>query len=141
MPPDRAILLLAGVAGLALAGCSQRTLVVTSEPPGARVIVNDQDLGTTPLSADFTFYGTYDVRVEKDGFEPLRTSAPARAPLHEYPPIDLALLPLPIRNSVRWHFTLSPMLERQLPERELDARLLDRARAMRHATNPAEPVP
>lgn len=108
------------------AGCLERRVSINSDPPGATVIVNDVELGRTPLEAGFTHYGLYDVRVEKDGYEPLRTSARARAPLHEYPPVDLAATALPATFStvVPWRFTLTPASE-------ADAGLLDRARDLR----------
>ena len=62
-----ALVLLAG-----LGGCLERRLLITSDPPGAAVSINDVDLGRTPVEADFTFYGGYDVLVRMDGFEPIR---------------------------------------------------------------------
>jgi hypothetical protein len=108
------------------AGCLERRLSITSEPPGATVIVNDVELGRTPLEAGFTHCGLYDVRVEKDGYDPLRTAARAPAPFHEYPPFDLAATALPVTIStvVPWNFTLTPAAD-------ADAGLLDRARALR----------
>lgn len=114
-------LLLAGPAG-----CLERRVSINSDPPGATVIVNDVELGRTPLEAGFTHCGLYDVRVEKEGYEPLRTSARARAPFHEYPPVDLlaTAMPVTISTVVPWSFTLAPAAE-------ADAGLLDRARALR----------
>ncbi len=116
-----AVLLLASAAG-----CLERRVSITSDPPGATVVVNDVELGRTPLEAGFTHYGVYDVRVEKEGFEPLRTAARARAPLHEYPPLDLAATAFPVTCStiVPWSFTLTPASDG-------DAGLLDRARGLR----------
>ena len=108
------------------AGCLERRVSIESDPPGATVIVNDVELGRTPLEAGFTHYGVYDVRVEKEGFEPLRTSARAPAPFHEYPPVDLAAtaLPFTFTTVVPWSFTLTPASQ-------VDAGLLDRANALR----------
>jgi hypothetical protein len=116
-----------------LGGCLDRTLVVTSDPPGATVTVNDVELGRTPLRAGFTYYGDYDVRVELEGFEPLRVRQTARAPLYEYPPIDLAVTALPVRvnHDVRWHFTLTPALEQGAAPEQIEAGVAERARAMR----------
>ena len=108
------------------AGCLERRVSIESDPPGATVIVNDVELGRTPLEAGFTHYGVYDVRVEKEGFEPLRTTARARTPLHEYPPVDLAstAMPFTFTTVVPWSFTLTPAPQ-------ADAGLLDRANALR----------
>lgn len=95
---------------LALGGCLERTMHITSDPPGALVILNDVEVGRTPVEVDFEWYGTYDVRLSLPGHEPLVTSAEAKAPAHELPGLDLVALVLPVRfkNDVRWHFTLTP---------------------------------
>lgn len=45
-------------------------LVVVSEPPGARVLVNGSVVGSTPLALDRVAVGSRVVRVEADGYEP-----------------------------------------------------------------------
>lgn len=127
---------------LGLAGCLERKLSITSEPPGALVYANDIELGRTPLEADFTYYGKYDVRVELEGHEPLRTMASADAPLYEIPPFDLVAMALPFtfEKTVRWHFDLKPMLESTLDSRQLEDELVARARELRGMTLPAESV-
>ncbi|MGZ3388170.1 MAG: PEGA domain-containing protein, partial [Isosphaeraceae bacterium] len=44
-------------------GCVEQTMTIQSDPPGALVYMNDQELGRTPLTKDFTWYGDYDVQV------------------------------------------------------------------------------
>lgn len=116
-----------------MGGCMRRQLVITSEPSGALVHVNDVEVGTTPVSVDFTYYGTYDVLLEKDGFEPLRTSASARAPIYEWPPLDLAASAIPanIETTVRWNFVLEPVLESRVKPEVHEKALVERARQMR----------
>ncbi|MEI8353857.1 MAG: PEGA domain-containing protein [Lentisphaerota bacterium] len=46
-------------------------LVVTSRPSGARVYINNERRGDTPLTLAELQPGTYRVRVEKDGYDPL----------------------------------------------------------------------
>ncbi|MFM9957762.1 MAG: PEGA domain-containing protein [Phycisphaerales bacterium] len=108
-----------------LSGCQDRRLFITSEPAGARVILNDAEVGTTPCEVNFTYFGVYDVRLRKDGFEPLVTTAKAEAPVHEWPGVDLAAMAVPVEKKTRieWHFTLSP-------EVIDDAALLSRAAEM-----------
>ena len=60
----------------------ERRVSITSEPSNAVVYVNDVEVGRTPVDADFTYYGSYDVRIDNEGFEPLRTKAVARAPIY-----------------------------------------------------------
>lgn len=92
-----------------LSGCVRRTLDVTSDPPGALVYLNDQEVGRTPLQRDFTWYGTYDVAVRKEGFETLKTSSKVMAPWWQWPPIDLfaELLPLRLQDKQKLHYTLN----------------------------------
>lgn len=118
-----------------LTGCLERRLLITSDPPGAAVSINDVDLGRTPVEADFTFYGEYDVQVLMDGYEPIREKRKISAPLYEYPPFDLAAsaIPADIENNVKWHYVLSPALEVSQTKEEFEAGLLDRARSARGA--------
>jgi hypothetical protein len=79
--------------GLALAGCYgqvQRTLTIDSEPQGARCWLNENEIGRTPVTVPFTWYGTYGVRLESPGYEALITTARVRAPYYEWIPLDLA---------------------------------------------------
>jgi len=81
------------LAGLALTGCYgqvQRTLTIDSEPQGARCWLNDNEVGRTPVTVSFTWYGTYTVRLETPGYEPLVTTAKVEAPYYEWVPLDLA---------------------------------------------------
>lgn len=96
-----------GLCALAMVGCVDRRIVITSEPSGARVLLNDVDVGVTPTEVNFTYYGVYDVRVSKDGYEPLLTTAEAEAPWHEFPVVDLVSMgfgPKDVR--IDWHFEL-----------------------------------
>ena len=107
----------AGLLGLGLlgvmGGCVQRTIVVTSEPSGALVWLNDQEVGRTPVEVPFTFYGTYDVRLEKAGHSALWTTGKADPPWWEYPGPDLVaeLMPWGPESRVAWHYRLSTVAE------------------------------
>jgi hypothetical protein len=126
------------IAGAALAvaglgGCVERRVSVTSDPSGALVYANDVELGLTPLEASFRYYGTYDVRVEKEGFEPQRLNVAAREPLYEYPPLDIVAMAVPanIEHVVKWNFKLEPMREAVESREELEKGLLERAKGLR----------
>ncbi|TVQ62193.1 MAG: PEGA domain-containing protein [Phycisphaerales bacterium] len=125
------------LAALSLAGCVDRRLVITSEPSGARVWVNDLEVGRTPTETAFKFHGVYDVRLELEDHEPKWTSRKTRTPIYEYPPLDLLAeaLPLRFRNHQKWHFELEPSLERAQPRDELEADLLERAGELRDRVN------
>lgn len=96
--------------GSILTGCVDRRITITSEPSGAQVFLNDADVGRTPVEVNFTYFGTYDVRLRKEGCEPLVTKAEAKAPIHEWPGIDLLFIPMPFTKETRiaWHFDLEP---------------------------------
>lgn len=134
--PRNATPVLALAAVFTLPGCVDRKIRITSEPPGARVWLNDIEIGTTPAEADFRFYGRYDVRLEKPGYEPCSTDAKANAPVWQYPGIDIAadLIPLRFDDVVEWHFELEPALESTTDPDTLRTDLIDRARELRDRT-------
>ncbi|MBM4107296.1 MAG: PEGA domain-containing protein [Phycisphaerae bacterium] len=123
---------------LALPGCLSRTMVITSQPPGATVFLNEVEVGRTPLQTEFEWYGVYDVRLRLDGFEPVVTSRKASTPIHELPGIDFfaTLAPVSFKHQVRWHFDLAPSPERSMNPEALDASLLERARETRGRVDP-----
>ena len=110
-----------------LTGCIDRRIFITSDPPGAEVTLNDVDVGRTPCEVDFTYFGTYEVRLCHEGYETLVTEAAADPPLHEQPGIDFLAMLVPGTRHTRidWHFTLDPanndpegMIERAEAARE-----------------------
>ena len=114
-----------------LGGCVQRTITVTSEPAGALVWLNDEEVGRTPVAVPFTWYGTYDVRLEKEGFAPLWTTGEAAMPWWELPGPDLVAEMLPgAESNVAWHYEMRPTD----PEAVDTAELRDRARGLRDET-------
>ncbi|UYV11860.1 MAG: PEGA domain-containing protein [Phycisphaera sp.] len=115
-----------------LAGCTSRTIVVTSEPPGALVTLNGVEVGATPLEVGFRYYGQYDLRLRKDGYQPLAAAPWANAPWYEYPPIDFIILPLPIETRIRWHYDL----EAVSVEQDAAEALIERGEEMRQAVEP-----
>lgn len=91
------------------AGCVERRVRVTSEPSGARVWLNDEAIGVTPCEAGFKFYGKYDVRLALDGYEPIHEGRVMKAPIYEYPIVDLAAtaVPLKFKSVNEWHFVFT----------------------------------
>ncbi len=123
-----------------LGGCLKRTIAVTTEPPGALVWLNDVEIGRTPVETDFTYYGVFDVRVRREGYEPILTKMRAETPLSERPVIDLAAeaLPTTIHNIVRWHFDLTPVAEAGPDKAGAEKALTERASELR-ARSPQTP--
>ncbi len=73
-------------------GCVQRDLTITSEPPGAIVYIHgmsNHEIGRTPVTVPFLWYGDYEVQLRLDGYEPINTHANLTMPWYEVPPIDL----------------------------------------------------
>jgi hypothetical protein len=119
-------------------GCVRRRLAVRSNPPGALVFVDNQQIGTTPCSVDFTYYGTREIRLVKPGYETLTVNQPIPTPWYEIPPIDFVsenLMP----NKIMDHRTASFEMQPQLivPTEQL----LDRANQLRQATLEEATVP
>ncbi|MDF1809477.1 MAG: PEGA domain-containing protein [Phycisphaerales bacterium] len=119
-----------------MSGCVERRIRVTSAPVGARVWINDQDVGTTPVETRFTFYGGYDVRVELDGYESINELREAKAPFYEYPGPDLiaTALPTKLKPLIEWHFDLEQVEEATDPDGARE-NLLDRAQSLREQAN------
>ena len=94
-------LLAAGLVVALSAGCVQRRMTIRSNPPGALVYVDDYQIGTTPVSHDFVYYGTRKVRLVKDGYETLTVRQPIPLPWYEIFPLDFVtenLVPWEIRD-------------------------------------------
>jgi hypothetical protein len=125
---------------LALGGCLERTITVTSEPPGALVTINSVEVGRTPVSTAFMYYGVYDVRVRRDGYIPVWEKREASAPIYEWPPLDLVAeaIPAEITTNIKWHFVLQPEERADAPGAEEG--LVARARDLRTQTQ-ASPAP
>ncbi len=111
--PQRLAVLAAVALALALPGCLHRRLMVRSDPPGAVVFVDDYEIGTTPVSHDFIYYGTRKIRLVKDGYETLTVLQPIPAPWYEWPPIDFFsenFVPGEIRDYHTLSYRLTPQV-------------------------------
>jgi hypothetical protein len=125
-----AALLLCCCAAFPAAGCLDRTVTVTSTPPGAIVALNDTEVGRTPVETAFTFYGDYDIRLRLEGYEPVVAHKNFNPPVYEWIPIDLIATALPFNITTREkvHFDLQPA---QPLDEQGEAALLQRARELR----------
>ena len=86
---------------LAASGCVQRRMTIRSNPPGALVYVDDYQMGTTPVSHDFVYYGTRKIKLVKDGYETLTVRQPFPLPWYQIFPFDFVtenLLPWEISD-------------------------------------------
>ncbi len=109
-------------------GCVRRTLTINSDPQGAIVYLNDAEVGRTPVSVDFLWYGDYDVILRKEGYAALQTNERVNEPWYQIPPIDFfaeVLWPGRIHDQRAVSYVLEPAT---VPDRE---ELLQRAEALR----------
>ncbi len=99
--------------GCVVPGCIRRTIEIDSQPQGAIVYLNDEEVGRTPTEVPFTWYGTYDVRLSKQGYETLNTTRQLKAPLGEWPGPDLfvEIMPWTTHYQYRWDFELAEQTE------------------------------
>ena len=116
------LVLLALVVALtpALAGCVQRRLSIRSNPPGALVYVDDYEIGRTPCSTQFTYYGKRKFRLVLDGYETLTTEQRIWFPWYQVVGVDFVaenLVPWEIRDERDLVFTMQPL--RNVPTEEL----------------------
>ncbi|HZY84784.1 MAG TPA: PEGA domain-containing protein [Gemmataceae bacterium] len=104
-----ALLLLAG--GLS-AGCVERRYTIYSDPPGAVVYRNGQQLGPTPVDDSFVYYGKYHFVLVKEGYETLVVEQNISTPWYEYPPLDFvseSLVGSKIRDVRTFTYTMQPL--------------------------------
>jgi len=123
------ILLVSSIAGVLLTGCVERQLTINTEPQGALVVLNDEEIGTSPVTVSFEWYGDYNVTIRKEGFETLTTHRKLEGPWYDAFPFDFfaqILNPNRIVDSYEWTFELS---SREEISREI---LIQDARKLRH---------
>ncbi|MEX2188624.1 MAG: PEGA domain-containing protein [Pirellulales bacterium] len=79
---------LLAIALAASAGCMQRRMTIVSNPPGATAYVDGVEIGKTPVSHDFIYYGTREIRLVHDGYKTLTLLQPMSTPWYQVPPLD-----------------------------------------------------
>jgi len=108
------------VVSLLLAGCVERKLTIFTEPQGALVTLNDEEIGVSPTTVNFQWYGDYNVRISKEGYETLSTHRELKGPWYDEFPFDFfaqIVNPNRIADSYEWTFELAP--KRQISREEL----------------------
>lgn len=127
------ILLVILVGGAAVSGCVEREMVITSDPVGALVFVSDREIGRTPLTHEFLWYGDYEIRVSHQGHDTLNTHRNLRWPWYETAPLDLlsAIVPWTYHDRRYLHFELKKSGEISNEE------LLQRAEGLRRENDKA----
>ena len=93
-----------------LCGCVERTISITSDPPGALVWLNDREVGRTPVNVEFLHYGKYDVRLRLDGYDAMLTFGNATPPWWDSlgPDFFAEIVPADLHSQISWHYVLEP---------------------------------
>lgn len=109
---SRAALLAASCGLLALAtGCVERRYTVRTDPPGALVSVNGEEIGTSPVSMPFTYYGERRVTVEAEGYDTMHLVQPIKAPWYDNLFTEFVsenVVPFTIRDEREFNYRLTP---------------------------------
>ena len=110
-------------------------MTITSKPLGALVYVSEVEIGRTPVTIPFTWYGDYEIVLRMEGHETLKTHASITPPWYEVPPVDLfsAVAPWTYRDQRYLNYDLKKL---SLPG---DQELIRKADEMRRMN--AQPVP
>lgn len=132
------------LAASALLGCStKRELYITSEPRGARVWVNGEDKGRTPIAIPFVHYGTFGIRLEKKGYEAWAGEVRVPERIDGYPVVDLPFELTRRHRGFHWKGVLQPTPQASddaLQELVREASAF-RERTLREARPEAAPTP
>jgi hypothetical protein len=136
-PPARgsARLLRSALIALLLAtagtGCVSRRLMVQSNPPGALVLLEGKEVGYTPTAIDFTYYGTREITLIKDGYETLTVLQKVPTPWYQIPGVDFFsdnLLPYRVADRHSFSYSMNPLRQEDItPNRGV----VDRAQMLR----------
>lgn len=104
-------------------GCVSRRLTIVSNPPGAMALLDGKEIGYTPASSDFIWYGTRQVTLIKDGYETKTDLVTVSTPWYQWPVIEFFadnLSPKRITDRRVFNFDLQP--KQMIPDEELRSR-------------------
>lgn len=109
----RARHVLAAVLALACTGCVERRYTIRTDPPGALVYVNGEELGPAApaVSRSFTHYGAREIVLIADGFQTQRIVQPLDAPWYDNFLTDFVsecLVPWTIRDEREFVYRMAP---------------------------------
>ncbi len=112
---ERRLLLMTALIAAAVttsAGCVKRRYTIRTDPPGALVFVNNEELGPTPVSRSFTYYGDREILlIAPDGTQK-KIIQPLPAPLYDNVLTDFVtenLLPITFRDERDFFYKIEPM--------------------------------
>lgn len=106
----RATVALAVVA-LGMAGCVERRYTIRTIPDNALVIVNGEEIGPSPASKSFAYYGNRDIIISAPGYTTLHVVQPINAPFWDNGLTEFFsenLVPVTLRDEREYVYKLEP---------------------------------
>jgi hypothetical protein len=106
----------------------RRRLTIRSNPSGALVFIDDQEIGVTPVSTSFIYYGTRKIQLIKDGYETVTVLRTFKPPWYQWAGIDFItenLVRSEFRDERLIEFKLTPLrikTNKELVERGIQLR-------------------
>ncbi len=103
-----------GAAAIALAvapGCVKRRYTIRTDPPGALVYVNGEEIGTTPISKSYTYYAPREIVLVADGYKTEKIIQDFPAPWWDNALTDFFsenLLPVTLRDEREFGYRMVP---------------------------------
>jgi hypothetical protein len=109
-------------------GAVRRRVTIRSNPPGALVFIDDQEIGVTPVSTSFIYYGTRKIQLIKDGYETVTVLRTFKPPWYQWAGIDFIT-----ENLVRSEFHDERLVEFKLTPLRIktNKELVDRGNQLR----------
>ncbi len=92
-------------------GCVHRRVTINSNPAGALVRIDGKDVGYTPASIDYTWYGTREIQLLKDGYETQTQLIKIGTPWYQQFPLDFVsdnFLGTHVRDHRRFDLSMQP---------------------------------
>lgn len=105
---SRIVLIAIGITAT-ITSCTERLLYIKSDPPDATIIINGKEAGKTPYKQEFTFYGTLEIILAKDGYNSAKLIKDVGVPWYQYPILDFitdVLIPLKIKDVTKINIKL-----------------------------------
>ena len=89
------------IAVSSMTGCLRKRATIRSSPPGAMVYIDKNPIGLTPVSTSFTYVGTRNFEIIRDGYRTEKFLRRLSPRWYEIPPLDFfseTLWPFEIRD-------------------------------------------
>jgi hypothetical protein len=113
----------------AFSGCVERRYTIRTDPPGATVLVNGEEIGPSPASKSFNYYGDRKITLLLDGYQTKTLIQPINAPWWDNYVTEFFtenLIPVSLRDERGYKYALEPA---QTPSQ---GKLCDRAESLRN---------